>query len=152
MRLTDYYKMAKLPTCKSKLRMDCTASTGGYEPFEALAQRGRDKRFKFYYGTTPEQFKAEAQRKGGMAITDTKNLSTVYTPDLENPLFGFGDMVGTNDALLFLFAEDYKSVEVFVARGLKNHKTGLFNLFVDGELDEEIEALRKRATLTNAPG
>lgn len=50
MKLTDYYKMVKLPTCKSKLRFDCVASTGGYEPFEERAQRGRDRRFKFYYG------------------------------------------------------------------------------------------------------
>lgn len=56
MKLTDYYKMAKLPTCKSKLRFDCTTSTGGYEPFEERAQRGRDKRFKFYYGGTPNTF------------------------------------------------------------------------------------------------
>ena len=45
MNLTDYYKMVKLPTCKSKLRFDCVTSTGGYEPFEERAQRGRDKRF-----------------------------------------------------------------------------------------------------------
>lgn len=132
--------------------MDCTASTGGYEPFEALAQRGRDKRFKFYYGATPEQFRAEAQRKGGMAITDRDNISTVYTPNLEAPLYGFGDVAGTNDALLFLFAEDYRGVEVFVARGLKHNKTGLFSLFVDGELLQEIEALRKQAAPTNAQG
>jgi len=151
-KLTDYYKMAKLPTCKSKLRLDCIASTGSYEPFEARATKTREKRFKFYYGTTPEQFKAEAKRKGGMAITDTENLTSVYTPDLDNPLMGYGDMVGTQDALLFLFAEDYKGVEVFVARGLKNHIRGLFNLYTDGELTEEIKALRERAKPTNAMG
>lgn len=131
--------------------MDCTASTGGYEPFEALAQRGRDKRFKFYYGVTPEQFKAEAQRKGGMSITDGNNISTIYSPDLDNPFFGYGDVAHTNDALLFLFAEDYKSVEVFVARGLKNHQRGLFTLFADGELADEVEQLRRQAKPTNAP-
>lgn len=150
MKLTDYYKMAKLPTCKSKYRMDCITSTGCYEPFEALAQHSRDKRFKFYYAVTPEQFKAEAQRKGGMSITDTNNISTIYSPDLDNPLLGYGDVVNTNDALLFLFADDYKSVEVFVARGLKNHQKGLFALFADGELADEVERLRRQAKPTNA--
>lgn len=151
MKLTDYYKMAKLPTCKSKLRFDCVASTGGYEPFEAKAQRGRDKRFKFYYGGTPDTFTANAQRKADRVIGDGDNISSVYTPDLDNPLLGYGDTKGTNDALLFLFSEDYKQIEIFVARGYKNHSKGLFALFADGELADEIATLRQQAKPTNAP-
>ena len=153
MILTDYYKMEKLPTCKSKMRLDCIASTGTYDPFEVRATKTREKRFKFYYGSTPEKFKAEAKRKSGMAISDMgDNLTSIYTPDLENPLMGYGDMVGTQDALLFLFDDDYRSVEVFVARGLKNHIKGLFFQFADGELDEEIKILREQAKPTNAKG
>lgn len=151
MKLTDYYKMAKLPNCKSKLRFDCVASTGGYEPFEEKAQRGRDKRFKFYYGGTPDTFTANAQRKADRAITDGESISSVFTPDLDNPLLGYGDTKGTNDALLFLFSEDYRQIEIFVARGLKNHSKGLFALYADGELSEEIEQLRAQAKPTNAP-
>lgn len=151
MKLTDYYKMMKLPTCKSKLRFDCVASTGGYEPFEERAQRGRDKRFKFYYGGTPDTFSADAQRKADRVITDTTNISSVYTPDLDNPLLGYGDVAHTNDALLFLFSEDYREIEIFVARGLKNHQKGLFSLFADGELADEVEQLRQLAKPTNAP-
>ena len=151
MKLTDYYKMAKLPTCKSKLRFDCITSTGGYEPFEERAQRGRDKRSKFYYGGTPDTFSADAQRKADRVITDTTNISSVYTPDLDNPLLGYGDVAHTNDALLFLFSEDYREIEIFVARGLKNHQKGLFSLFADGELADEVEQLRQLAKPTNAP-
>ena len=151
MKLTDYYKMAKLPTCKSKLRFDCITSTGGYEPFEERAQRGRDKRFKFYYGGTPDTFSADAQRKADRVITDTTNISSVYTPDLDNPLLGYGDVAHTTDALLFLFSEDYREIEIFVARGLKNHQKGLFSLFADGELADEVEQLRQLAKPTNAP-
>lgn len=150
-KLTDYYKMAKLPNQKSKLRFDCVASTGGYEPFEERANRGRAKRFKFYYGGTPDTFTANAQRKADRVITDTTNISSVYAPDLNNPLLGYGDVVGTNDALLFLFNEDYTQIEIFVARGLKNHVKGLFNLYADGELADEIEYLRTQAKPTNAP-
>lgn len=151
MKLTDYYKMVKLPTCKSKLRFDCITSTGGYEPFEERAQRGRDRRFKFYYGGTPDTFTANAQRKADRVITDTTSISSVYTPDLDNPLLGYGDTVGTGDALLFLFSEDYRQIEIFVARGLKNHAKGLFTLFADGELADEMECLRQQAKPTNAP-
>ena len=115
------------------------------------SQRCKDKRFKFYYGKTPEQFKADAKRKSGAAITDGTNLTSVYTPDLDSPLLGYGDMKGTNDALLFLFADDYTGVEVFVARGLKNHVKALFTLFADGELADEMECLRQQAKPTNAP-
>lgn len=151
MKLTDYYKMAKLPGQKSKLRFDCVTSTGGYEPFEERAQRGRDKRFKFYYGGTPDTFSANAQRKADRAITDTTNISSVFIPDLDNPLLGYGDVANTNDALLFLFSEDYREIEIFVARGLKNCQKGLYTLFADSELTDEVEQLRQQAKPTNAP-
>lgn len=151
MKLTDYYKMVKLPGQKSKLRFDCVASTGGYEPFEERAARGRDRRFKFYYGGTPDTFTANAQRKADRVITDTTSISSVFTPDLDSPLLGYGDTVGTGDALLFLFSEDYRQIEIFVARGLKNHAKGLFALFADGELADEVEQLRRQAKPTNAP-
>jgi hypothetical protein len=151
MKLTDYYKMAKLPTCKSKQRFDCVSSTGEYEPFEERAQRCRDKRFKFYYGDTPDTFSADVHRKTERSITDTTNISSIYTPDLDNSLLGYGDVANTNDALLFVFSEDYQQIEIFVARGMKNHQKGLFDLMVDGELDDEMSVLRRQAKPTNAP-
>lgn len=149
MKITDYYKMKEIKVVKSH-RFDCTASTGEYEPFEAIAQRGRDKRFFFYYSGVPDTFSADAKRKADRAITNTNSISSVFIPDLDTPLIGFGDVADTNDALLFLFGEDYKQVEVFVARGLKHNVKQLFALFVDGELDTEIEQLRAEAKPTNA--
>ena len=150
MKLTDYYRMERLPESKSKYRFDCTASTGNYEPFEARKpQRGHDKRFKFYYGGMPDTFNANAKKKADRVISDRTNISSVFTPDLDNHLLGYGDTVNTNDALLFLFADDYKVIEVFVARGLKNNTKGLFALFVNGELADEIQTLRQQAKPTN---
>lgn len=151
MKLTDYYKMAKLPACKSKLRFDCVASTGGYEPFEERGQKSREKRFKFYYGGTPDTFSLNAQRKAERVISDVTNISSVYTPDINRPRMGYGDTVGTNDALLFLFSRDFRQIEIFVARGFKNNQKRLFNLFVYGELEEEMDLLRRQARPTNAP-
>ncbi len=148
MILTDYYKMQEIKPLKSH-RFDCVASTGEYEPFELIAQRAKVKRLFFYYNGVPDTFSANAQRKADRAITNGDNISSVYIPDLENPLRGYGDAKGTNDGLLFLFSEDYKQLEVFVARGYKNNIKNLCNLFLDGELDGEINTLRERAKATN---
>ncbi|MDL2224441.1 hypothetical protein LJB92_03920 [Bacteroidales bacterium OttesenSCG-928-M06] len=148
MILTDYYKMQELKALKSH-RFDCVASTGEYEPFEIMAQRSRVKRFFFYYNGVPDTFSVNAQRKADRAITNGDNISSVYIPDLETPLKGYGDTKGTNDGLLLLFSEDYKQVEVFVARGYKNNIKSLCNLFLDGELNEELNEMRNRATATN---
>lgn len=143
MILTDYYLMREVKVRKSH-RLDCVASTGEYPPFEYIAQKSRDKCFFLYYNGVPETFSMNAQRKADRAITNGDNISSVYIPDLENPLLGYGDTRGTNDALLFLFSQDYKQLEIFVARGYKNNSKGLFNLFADGELSGEIDRMRKQ--------
>lgn len=144
MILTDFYKMQELKSLKSH-RFDCVASTGGYMPFEEIANRAKAGRFFFYYTNVPDAFTARAQRKTDKAITNGHNISSVYIPDLTEPLKGYGDVRGTCDGLLFQFSEDYKQLEIFVARGYKHNIKNLFNLYLDGELDNELEALRKRA-------
>lgn len=143
MILTDYYLLQEIKPLKSH-RFDCVASTGEYEPFETIAQRSKVKRFFCYYNGVPSTFSADAQRKADRAITNGDNISSVFIPDLENPLKGYGDTKGTNDGLLFLFSEDYKQLEIFVARGYKNNIQNLCNLFLDKELDDEITALKSR--------
>ncbi len=148
MILTDYYKMQEIKPLKSH-RFDCVASTGEYEPFEQIAQRAKVKRLFFYYTGVPDSFASNAQRKTDRVITNVTNISSVYIPYLENPLCGYGDTKDTTDALLFLFSDDYKQLEVFVARGYRNHQKQLCDLFLDGELDTEINILRERAKATN---
>lgn len=142
---TDYYYMEKLPNTRSKLRLDCTASTAGYLPFERLAARGRDKRFKFYYGVVPSRFRVEAARRAGAAITDTVPITSVYMPDVRYPHLGYGDMYGTNDALLFVFGADYTTVEIFVARGHKWNALNIYLRAADGTLTAEMERIRTQA-------
>lgn len=144
MIITDYYKMQELVVRQSH-RYDCVKSTGDYEPFEQIAQRAKVGHFFFYYGEVPKSFSSHAQRKAERVISNQKNISSVYIPDIHNRLKGFGEVVGTNDAILFLFSEDYKEMEMFIARGYKNDVRALFYLFCDGELDDEIEAIRARA-------
>lgn len=148
MIITDYYKVQELKKVKSN-RFDCVASTGEYEPFEIIAQRSRDKRFFCYYNGIPNTFSANAQRKADRAITNGNNISSVFIPDLKTPLKGYGDTKSTNDGLLFLFSNDYKQIEIFVARGYKCNIKNLCNLFLDDELDEEIDEIRTRSKAIN---
>jgi hypothetical protein len=145
MMLTAYRKMEKLPSSRAKHRFDCVASVGDYEPFDKRARRSRSNRFKFYYGKTPDIFNAVTQRKTDMSVTDSTNISGVFTPDLEHPLLAHGDVKDTNDALLFVFSADYLQMELFVACGMKNHQFELWKQLVSGELDREINMLRKQA-------
>ena len=142
MILTDYYKMAKLPEVKSKLRIDCTASTKSYPDFEAM--RNKKEELFFYFGDVPDNFSGNAKRKADKALTKTKSISSIFVPDIQKK-YAYGDMFCTSDALLFIFNNDYTEIEIFVARGQKNNVWQLYNIFSDGELNNEIEQLRKSA-------
>lgn len=162
--LTDYYCFEKIST-KSKTRLDCTTSTASYPEFEEKraqrATKATDKRdaieigsLVIYFGDVPEQFGGDVHRKAGKSITlKGNNLSSVYVPD-PSTSFGYGDVRGTADALLFVFdgmevvngaIPPGAALEVFVARGKSRDRVPLYNLLIDGVLDEEMSELRARA-------
>ena len=155
MILTDYYKGEKLTD--ALCRFDITASTGGYDLFETLIIN----KLKFNIGGLSFNFVQRPDRWGGkktdMAITKgSHNITSVKRPDLESP-FAYGDINGTNDGCIIVFNPDYKdtgitTIEIFIARGLRNDTDGLWQLFTDGELINEIEALRKKAVTKNVTG
>ena len=103
----------------------------------------------------PPQYKADAQRKASKSISfHGKNLSSVFVPDIESGL-AYGDFKGTTDALLFVFhnlqvvngvIQKGGVIEVFIARGKNKDSIPLYNLLSDGELDEEMDYLRQKAT------
>ena len=166
MILTDLYRFERLPT-KAKTRMDCTASTMTYEEFEekratkaTKATEYRDATnigdLVFYYNDVPPQFGGNVHRKADKSITiKSKNLSSVYVSDV-NTNFAYGDFKGTSDALLFVFHNlkiingviQAGAIEVFIARGKSKDRVPLYNALCNGELDEEMNALRKQVTKT----
>lgn len=166
MILTDYYKFERVAT-KAKHRMDCTASTNSYPEFEdrrkAKAQRETEKRnainvgdLLIYWVAPDGHIRADRKRKADRSITiNSDNLSSVYNVQRDNDCwFAFGDFKGTADALLFIYnvtevnatIQAGSVIEVFVARGWADKCNMLCNLYSDGELDEEIETLRKQVT------
>lgn len=148
MILTDYYKTQKLT--KAKCRYDVIEATGEYDHFESLLINKRG----FNVGGLSINLVERPDRWGGKkndyALTKgSSNITTLKRPDIESPI-SLGDIKGTNDACIMVFNSDYKTqgvvtIEIFIARGQKNDRMGLWSLFTDGELDFEIEALRVKS-------
>lgn len=153
MILTDYYKGQKLTDAKS--RFDIVASSGEYDLFESLLINKRG----FNIGglslnlvSRPERWKS---KNASLAICKgSHNISSLIRPDLTLN-FAFGDI--NLDALIFVFNADWKeaginSLEIFIARGLKNDVNSLWNLLIDEELKEEIEYFRNKAVTKKVTG
>lgn len=147
MILTDYYRLVRLQEyAQNKTpRFDCIASTGEYPKFEEMAARSKVKRFYCYYNGIPDSFSNRVRQKAERAITSTKNISSVFIPNINKPLFGFGDVKGTQDAILFIFSADYNLMEIFIARGYKHQQRALYNAMLMGDLNNEIAQIRQRA-------
>ncbi len=153
MILTDYYRFEKLPNQKSKLRIDCTASTSSYDPLEALRNKRGDL---FLYIGDNTHTKAGKERKADLVLSRTIHISSVYNPDLNLP-YWYGDMKGTTDAFLFVHKNTEfingeiqagAVIELFVARGQRNNRNQLYNILADDGFDDEMNHLRKKVTKT----
>lgn len=153
MILSDYYKGEKLTDAKS--RFDIVACYGEYDLFESLLINKRGFNIgglSFNLVTRPERWKS---KNASLAICKgSHNLTSLIRPDL-NLNFAFGDI--NLDALIFVFNSDWKeaginTLEMFIARGLKNDVSSLWNLLIDEELKEEIEYFRNKAVTKKVTG
>ena len=147
MILTDYYKLERLPKYAGNRvpRFDTTSSSKSYRAFEEMAAKSRDKCFFCYYNGIPDTFSDRARENAERAISHGKHISSVFIPDLQRSHLGFGDVKGSNDAILFLFSKDYSTMELFIARGYKSHQRGLYNYMIEGKLANEMKYLRDTA-------
>jgi hypothetical protein len=150
MRITDYYTLIRK---EGKTRFDELFSTESYPPFENL--RNKEGNLSIYllpYEKLNSKLKGFRQPK--FCITKGQNLSGIYGLE-QDAKIGFGDMAGTQDALLFrLHGTAINTLEIFVLRGLKLHKQSLFTLFKEGELHSEMENIwmkGKREYTRNSP-
>ena len=152
MIFTDYYKGEKLTDAKS--RYDITTSTGEYDYFESLLINKRGFNIgglSFNLVARPDRWKG---KRTDLAITKgSDNITSVKRPSPESNI-AYGDIKGKNDGCIIVFNPDFKeagitSIEIFIARGLRNDTNSLWDLFTDGELSHEIEALRKKAVTKN---
>ena len=147
MIFTDYYKGQRLTDAAS--RYDVTRSSKSYEYLENLLINKRKFNVggqSFNYVPLPASFKARPERKAEMAITKGNvNISSVFTPDVKSHLIGYGDVNGTSDGLILIFSSDFKTIEMFIARGYRNNGLTLWDEVKEGNLNDEIEAIRAGA-------
>lgn len=155
MILTDYYRGERLTEAQS--RFDVTASTGEYDLFESLLINKKVFNIgglSFNFIHRPDKWTG---KKTDYAITKgSHNITSVKRPDIKTP-FGYGDIKGSNDGCIIVFNHDFKeaginAIEIIIARGLRNDTNSLWDLFTDGELKTEVEALRKKAVTKKVTG
>lgn len=170
MILTDYYKFERVAKI-AKHRMDCTSSTGSYPEFEnrrmTKSRRGTERSdainigdLLIYWVKPDNHIRADRKRNADRSITiKSENLSSVYNWQREGDYWlAYGDFKGTTDALIILYKvaeadtiiRPGAEIEIFVARGKANECNCLCTLYADGELDEEMNALREQAAKTAA--
>jgi len=142
MIFTDYYKGENLPG-NPKTRYDVTVCSGSYIPFETKL-RNKKGGLSFYFGDCPPYFRFASKERPDKAITKGENISSVFIPDPALPL-AYGDMNHSQDAILIFFSNDWKCIEIFIARGQKNNQLNLYFLACNEELQDEFDLLRRDA-------
>lgn len=148
MRITDYYRLRILPENEGKktVRFDTVASYGSYPLFESMAEKSKVKRFFCYYNGVPDTFSDRARQKAERAITKSScNISSVFIPNQNKSHLGYGDVKGTQDALLVVFSADYHTMELFIIRGEKFNQRALYGLMATGQLNQEIQYFRNNS-------
>ena len=140
---TAYYRFDKLAT-KSVYRLDCVAATNNYKPFEAMRaakKRGDTNRGDLfvYLLDVPKQFAIHNGATKSLTTSKGKNLSSIITPDHASR-YAFGDVRGTNDAILF--AVEQPAIEVYIFQNKAHQKRKIWEMACRGQLDEQLEAMR----------
>lgn len=150
MIFTDFYKF----TQTKNTRFDCLESTASYDYFETSLLNKKGAKvggLSLHLTNRPETWKNG--HKSDKALSRVKSISSIYRPDINSPI-GYGDVKGTNDAIIIIYNQDFKenginSIEILIARGCKADKINLFNLFSDSEFLDEVELLKNKAQSTD---
>ncbi len=139
-RLTEATKLAN--GIRSKTRLDCTKLFLEHgEPYNLLIN---SKGQICIYPNEPEEVvKADKKRHGIINLTNGKNFSAVYIPDLDFKNYGFGDY--GSDGLLFIINNDLTKIEIFICEGLRYYIKNLYQKMIDGGIDKEIDQIRAEA-------
>lgn len=126
---------------KSAFRLDLVSYSEIYEPIYKPNKAGD---VWIYLSPYTDNIKASSNRKGAMTIStrEGNHISSVFIPNLERHTLAFGDVMSTNDAIIFLIGDGM--LDMFIAKGKKHSVNGLFDLLLDGELDAEIQFLREK--------
>jgi hypothetical protein len=117
-------------------------------PYEVLHRPNKKGDVVLYLTAVPDCIESHSHRKPPMSLSISGNIyiSGLYIPDLRKPEMAFGDVKGTEDAILCIIGES--QIEIFIAKGKKALSHQFYQLFSDGadiDLKAEITDHRKRA-------
>lgn len=148
MKPTAYYRFERTAT-KSKYRLDCVAASNNYPVLEAMRatkKRGTTNRGDLfvYFLNVPNQFGGDIHNKATKSLTTSqgKNLSSIIVPD-HSSRYAYGDVMGTNDAILFVL--DLPAVEVYIFQDKAQQKRKICQMACRGQLGEELAAMKAQA-------
>ena len=141
--IDSYYRFERKPDAMAKTRRDLITFFRTYEP---LHKANRSSEVCLYLSDAGN-INSRSRRRPRQRISDPQgnHISAIYHPEPEMPEFGYGDVKGTQDALLFIFSPDTTRIEILVAKGKGTVVQNLFDLLCDGELENEIRSLRMEA-------
>jgi hypothetical protein len=148
--ITAYFKFERLAEevrlahkIRSAVRLDCTKFAEIGQPYKGLDKFKNAKgHLCVYPSPCREVVKSNPKRRADICLTNVGNISSIFQDfsDLELRRFGWGDFGG--DALLFVMNDEFSQIEVFVLPNLRNIAESLFDKFLDGDFDQEIEKMR----------
>lgn len=169
----DYYKFVTLPAevrkangIRSKTRLDCIEFCNHSNNHRGLSCLFNHKKQFFLYKTSARDFvNADSKRitewslTGRSSLTGSSiNLSSLYQEDLDFPELAYGypnkyrelsnGSVNPfypyrHDGYLFLMNKDITKLELLIIHDSRNLISSYYQLFIDGELDQEINQLRQ---------
>lgn len=143
--ITEAYRLGR-GYAISQERYDTTKYAGRYIPLEQ-GMSSRDKAPFVYLTKIPSKWSDHAKANAEYTLnTGKSNVSSIYIPEpMLYPNIGFGDMQGTNDALIIHIADDCNSLSLMVARGHKLNARAVCEAYMRGELYEDIRLLDENA-------
>ena len=148
MNIDTIYKFQKMPDIKAKTRLDLHAYSYHYSRLDVT---GRDKKIFIYLSGKPYVKTNSFKREPDMCISNRNgHISGLFFPDIENyPNIAYGDIRGTQDALIAELAGQNTQLGIIIFKGLKEHSLSLYQLYTDGELDEDLKAHYKLLKVLN---
>lgn len=146
MIIDGYLRFERDPSARSKSRLEMVSASMDLLPFIDPNKTGRSW---IYFSENQNYIKAAPGREPRATITSRRgnHITSMFTPSIDQNQLGYGDINGSQDALLFILeiADGcIKAVVVLLAKGKKNVAYSLFQLLQDGELDQEINTLKKQ--------
>ena len=116
-------------------------------PYEILHRPNKKGEMVLYLSAVPDCVESHSHRKPALSLSISGSIyiSGLYIPDLKKPEIAFGDVKGTEDAILCLTGEN--QLELFIAKGKKALSHQLYQLFhdsADAELEAEIADHRQK--------